>query len=87
MNWILKFVSPETLVRLLCRLFYGITPGMLEAAKDLVQQAEDKFSEPGSGEEKRKWVITQMKTIYYSIRTAAIDYAITQILGLANAKK
>lgn len=78
---LLKLFSKETIHKFLAWCFYRIKGAEWSVIRAKVEEAETVFLKPGSGTEKRAWVMEQLKQGGITLREAAIDYALSQALA------
>ena len=79
---ILKLFNKEVVIKFLLGFFYSISSGQWDVIKAKVLEAEQRFTKPGMGVEKSSWVVSQVKALYYGLRTSAINYAIESAMAL-----
>lgn len=79
MNAILNLISWKTLLTYVVSKFLGVAPSMWDKAKQLVSEAETRFPATGSGEAKKAWVTSELKTLYTGLKQHLYD----TVIGLA----
>lgn len=79
MNTILNLLSWKTILSYVTSKFLGVAPSMWAKAKQLVLEAETRFPATGSGEAKKAWVNSELKTLYKGLKQHLYD----TVIGLA----
>lgn len=83
---ILKFFSLETLVLWIARQLYGITQAQWLSALRSVRAAATRFTEPGSGTDKKAYAHQLLDSLYVGLTNRAKDYLVQTALGYLESK-
>lgn len=83
---ILSLFSKESLIQVLAFFFYAITPGAWTKAKEAVTEAEDLFSEAGSGAAKFAHAKRVIADAYKELAPRALNWLIETALAFLGAK-
>jgi hypothetical protein len=78
---LLKLFSLQTLLLWISRLLYGITEAQWASALRSVREAARRFTEPGSGTEKKAYAHELLDRLYLGMTNRAKDFLIQSALG------
>lgn len=79
MSALLKLVSWNSIINYVVAAFLGVLPSMWKKTQELVAQAETRFPSAGSGEDKKAWVMSELKNAYGGFKQHILD----TLVGLA----